>query len=184
MPFSSARHRASRARARTLHNGHCTQHVVRSRRIQHLSCNTKLFPAPAARHRDGGATHFQRHTMVNHQVVELQLIVRQVGGVGVVPRIRLRLEGRAVDPHPPQRTAEQPLRVGRQRRAVSAALLRCCSTRAPFALARLQRTDILPGAIGQLAMLVSTTHLQPQQAGFVASAWVLCHGRDACFCRA
>ncbi len=55
--------------------------------------------------------------------MELQLIGRQVGGVGVVPRVRVRLEGRAVDRRPPQRTAEQPLRVRLQRRAVLIAAL-------------------------------------------------------------
>ena len=80
---------------------------------------------------------------VDHLPVELQLIGRQVSGIGVVPRVSLRLEGRAVDPDPPQLTAEQALRVRRQRRAVFVAALPlpCRSTRAPFALARLRRAD-------------------------------------------
>ena len=55
--------------------------------------------------------------------MELQLVGCQVGGVGVITRVRVWLEGRAVDLDPPQRTAEQPVRVPRQRRADTAAVL-------------------------------------------------------------
>ena len=81
--------------------------------------------------------------MMTHLVVQLQLFSSQVGGVGVVPRVGVRLEGGlAVDPDPPQRPAEQALRVRRQRRAVAAAPLRRAAN-APATTGSVARLQLL-----------------------------------------
>ena len=52
-------------------------------------------------------------------IVKPQLVRRAVGALGIVPRVRVRLEGDPVQLDAPQRPAEQPVAVRRQRRGVN-----------------------------------------------------------------